>query len=255
MVPDLRGSAFSVHEVGTRATGMGGAFVAVADDGSALCYNPAGIAFQRGFRMQMDALFVHGEFRFTPSSVPAGTIVPEKGYDGFLRPRVLVLPNMFMSRTINSRWTLGFGSYAPFGLGGNWTNFKDSDPANIKFVGRFHTSRPKMESIWFQPSVAYRLNERMSIGLGIAYVHTHVLLEQSIINPLAEGKVFGETLAPRIFPTDDPVLASGVIARLLPEGRSRLAGVSKNIGASLGFLYRAPEGKWRFGASYRTAVV
>ena len=234
---------------------MGGAFVAVADDGSALFYNPAGIAFQPGFRMQMDGLAVHGQFRFTPSSVPAGTIVPEKGYDGFLRPRVLVLPNMFMTKSMGEKWTVGFGAFAPFGLGGNWTNFKDSDPANIKFVGRFHTSRPKMESIWFQPTVAYRLNNRMSLAVGVAYVHTHVLLEQSIINPLAEGTVFGETLAPRIFPNDDPVLAGRIIARLLPEGRSRLAGVSKNVGGSIGFLYRTPEGKFRFGASYRTAVV
>lgn len=251
----LAGSAFSIHEVGTRATGMGGAFVAVADDGSALYYNPAGIAFQPGFRMQMDGLFVHGEFRFTPSSAPAGTIVPEKGYDGFLRPRVIVLPNMFMSRQLSDKVTIGFGAFAPFGLGGNWTNFKDSDPANIKFVSRFHTTRPKMESIWFQPTLAYRLSPRLSVAVGVAYVHTHVLLEQSIINPLAEGKVFGETLAPKIFPNDDPVAAGRVIARLLPEGRSRLAGVSKNIGASLGVLYRTPDGKWSVGASYRTAVV
>jgi long-chain fatty acid transport protein len=234
---------------------MGGAFAAVADDGSALFYNPAGIAFQPGFRMQMDGVFVHGEFRFTPSAVPAGTIVPEKGYDGFRRPRVLVLPNMFMTKAMGPKWTLGFGAFAPFGLGGNWTDFKDGDPANIKFVARFHTSRPKMESIWFQPTAAYRLNDRMSIAVGVAWVHTHVLLEQSIINPYAEGVVFGQQLAPAVFPNSDPAQAAKVIARLLPEGRSRLAGTSNNIGGSLGFLYRDRKGKYSFGASYRTAVV
>src|SRR5258708_3578060 len=67
------GSAFSIQEIGTRATGMGGAFIAVASDGSALYYNPAGIAFQDGLRMEMDTLLVHGNFKFTPSSVPNGT--------------------------------------------------------------------------------------------------------------------------------------------------------------------------------------
>lgn len=249
------GSAFSILEIGTRATGMGGAFVAVASDGSALYYNPAGIAFQDGFRMQMDLTLVHGNFKFTPSDAPNGTVVPEGGYQGFIRPKILVLPNMYMTKRVNPKWTLGFGSFAPFGLGGNWTNFRDDDPRRTKFVARFHTTRPKMESIWMQPTAAYRVTEGLAVAVGVALVHTHVLLEQSILNPLEEGKVFGEELAPKIFPTADPVTAGRIIARLLPEGRSRFAGTSKNIGGSLGILYWNPRLKTRFGASYRTAVV
>jgi long-chain fatty acid transport protein len=248
------GSAFSIQELGTRATGMGGAFVAVASDGSALYYNPAGIAFQDGVRMQMDALFVHGNFRFTPSSVPNGTIVPEGGYQGFISPQILMVPNMFMTMRLNPKWTFGFGAFAPFGLGGNWTNFQDSDPKNTKFVARFHTTRPKMESIWAQPTAAYRVNDRLSIALGVALVHTHVLLEQSILNPLEEGKTFGEQLASKIFPSADPATAAKIIGRLLPEGRSRFAATSNNIGGSFGLLYWLPRSKTRVGATYRTAV-
>lgn len=64
------GSAFSVAELGTRAAGMGTAFIATADDGSALFYNPAGISFQPGRKMEMDTTTVVGLFRFTPSSTP-----------------------------------------------------------------------------------------------------------------------------------------------------------------------------------------
>ncbi len=248
------GSAFSILEIGARATGMGGAFVAVASDGSALYYNPAGIAFQDGFRMQMDTLLVHGNFKFTPSTAPNGTIVPEGGFQGFISPQILVVPNMYMSMRLNPKWTLGFGSFAPFGLGGNWTNFKDDDPRNTKFVARFHTTRPKMESIWMQPTLAYRVNDRLAVAMGVALVHTHVLLEQSILNPLEEGAVFGEQLASKIFPGADPVTSGRIIARLLPEGRSRFAATSNNIGGSLGVLYWHPRWKTRFGASYRTAV-
>ena len=38
--------------VGTRAEGMGGAFVAVADDASAVYWNPAGIAMGATFDVQ-----------------------------------------------------------------------------------------------------------------------------------------------------------------------------------------------------------
>jgi long-chain fatty acid transport protein len=233
---------------------MGGAFVAVASDGSALFYNPAGIAFQRGLRMQMDTLLVHGNFKFTPSVTPNGTVVPEGGYQGFISPKILVVPNMYMSAQLSKKWTLGFGAFAPFGLGGNWTNFDDGDPRNTKFVARFHTTRPKMESIWLQPTVAYRVNERLAVSVGVAAVHTHVLLEQSILNPLEEGKVFGEQLGPQIFPGADPAAAARIVARLLPEGRSRFAATSRNIGGVVGVLYSHPKWKTRFGATYRTAV-
>ncbi|MBS1856454.1 MAG: outer membrane protein transport protein [Acidobacteria bacterium] len=248
------GSAFSIHEIGTRSAGMGGAFVAVASDGSALFYNPAGIAFQPGFRMQMDTLFVHGDFRFTPSQAPNGTIVPPGGYQGFISPQLLMVPNLWMTARVSSRWTVGFGSFAPFGLGGNWTNFQDGDPADTKFVARFHTTRPKMESIWMQPTIAYRVTDNLSVAVGGALVHTHVLLEQSILNPLEEGVVFGKQLAPMIFPGANPTMAGSIIARLLPEGRSRFAATSNNIGGNLGILYWHPRWKTRFGFNYRTAV-
>src|SRR4026209_1125163 len=40
--------------VGTRAAGMGGAFVAVADDASATYWNPAGLALGRMFSLVVD---------------------------------------------------------------------------------------------------------------------------------------------------------------------------------------------------------
>ena len=47
------GSGFSIFEQGAKATGMGGAFVATADDPSAIFYNVAGIAQLR--RMEVSA--------------------------------------------------------------------------------------------------------------------------------------------------------------------------------------------------------
>ncbi|HEY0283950.1 MAG TPA: hypothetical protein VGC23_01065, partial [Vicinamibacterales bacterium] len=45
--------AQSFGGVGTRAEGMGGAFVAVADDASAIYWNPAGIATGSTFDLQV----------------------------------------------------------------------------------------------------------------------------------------------------------------------------------------------------------
>lgn len=250
----LEASAFSIRELGARAMGMGGAFVSIADDGSALYYNPAGIAFQDGLRFEMDGLTVVGLFRFHPSDTPQGQFVPEKGFNGSVSPGALFVMSMFMSKEISKKWTFGFGVFSPFGLSANFTGFKDSDPAESKFVARFAGTRARLESIWFQPTVAYRLTENSSIALGAALVHTHLLIEQSILNPLDDGSVFGEEIAGLVFPGEDPELAGRSIARLLPEGRSRLAGTSQSLGVNAGYLYRHPGSKTRFGAMYRSAV-
>ncbi|HEY3132565.1 MAG TPA: outer membrane protein transport protein [Acidobacteriota bacterium] len=250
----MRASGFTILELGARGAGMGGAFVAIADDGSALFYNPAGIAFQKGLRVEMDGFLVKGFFHFFPSIVPRGTIVPNDGYSGNVSPKFQILSNLFISKDLTSKWTLGFGVYSPFGLGDNWTNFKDSDPTATKFVGRFAGTRGRLENVWFQPTIAYRLGDNSSVAVGPAIVYTHIMLEQSILNPLEEGLVFGRQIAPLIFPNQDPALAARSIARLLPEGRSRIAGIAFAPGVTAGYMYKHTQSKTNFGVMWRSPV-
>jgi long-chain fatty acid transport protein len=247
-------SSFSIFENGVRASGMAGAFVAIANDGSAIFYNPAGIAFQKGNRMEMDSLGVIGLFRFFPSDTPPGTIVPEKGFNLNVRPHLIPVMSMFMTKEVSPKMTFGFGMFAPFGLAANATNFKDSDPTNIKYVGRFAGTRAALQSFWLQPTVAYKLTPNSSIGIGIAWVHTHLLIERSLINPLDDGKVFGAKLASKIFPGVDPGQASAVIARLLPEGRSKLSGTSNSPGFNAGYIWKNDKTKTSVGLMWRSAV-
>ena len=249
-----RGSAFSIAELGARAAGMGTAFTAVADDGSALFYNPAGIAFQPGMRLQMDNLVVVGFFHFFPLAPPFGTIVPEKGFNGSIRPKFIAVGSMYASQQISDRLTVGFGVFAPFGLADNFTNFNDSDPPLTKYPGRFAGTRARLESIWFQPTFAYRVTPNSSFAVGPALVFTHLFLEQSILNPLDDALEFGREAANDVFPGVDKELAARSIARLLPEGRARIAGTSKSPGISAGYLYKHPRGVINLGLMYRSAV-
>ena len=252
--PVLWGSAFSISELGARASGMGTAFTAVADDGSALFYNPAGIGFQPGTHLQMDGLVVVGLFHFFPSSPAPGTIVPSNGFSGSIRPHYIPVASMYATKQLSPKMTLGFGVFTPFGLAANFTNFHDSDPALTKYTGRWAGTRAQLQSFWFQPTVAYRIKPNHSVAIGIAFVHTHLLLEKSILNPLDDGLKFGREAANTIFPGIDKEQAARVIARLLPEGRSRLAGTANSPGFNLGYLYKHPEGKWSFGFMFRSAV-
>ncbi len=51
LLPAAAFGGFLAIEEGARATGMGGAFTAVADDATAVFWNPAGLAFTDGFKL------------------------------------------------------------------------------------------------------------------------------------------------------------------------------------------------------------
>jgi len=248
------GSAFSIRELGVRAQGMGGAFTAVADDASALFFNPAGIAFQNGLQLEMDSLVVVGLFRFFPSITPPGTIVPEKGYHGSVSPKFIPVGNLYLTKTITDRITFGLGAFAPFGLAANFTNFNDGDPARGKYPGRFAGTRARLEVFWLQPTIAFKLSPNSSVAVGPAFIHTHLFYEQSILSPYDDGKTFGREVAGLLFPGQNPVEAARSIARLLPEGRFRLAGTANSAGINLGYLYRHPGTKTNIGFSYRSGT-
>jgi long-chain fatty acid transport protein len=247
-------SAFSIAELGARAAGMGTAFTAVANDGSALMYNPAGIAYQPGLLFEMDNLVVVGLFRFVPSSPPVGQIVPEKGFHGSIRPKFIPVGALYATNQINDRLTWGVGIFTPFGLAANFTNFNDTDPPLTKFPGRWAGTRARLESAWFQPTLAVRMSESHSIAVGPALVLTHLMIESSFLNPQDDALEFGREAADEIFPGVDPELAARSIARLLPEGRSRIAGTSTSLGVAGGYLYRHPTERFSLGLMYRSAV-
>ena len=251
----LFASAFAVNELGARAQGMGGAFCSIASDASAIFFNPAGMAFIPGTNFQMDNLVVAGQFRFIPSDAPVGTVVPAKGFSGATSQPFIPIASLYFTHRINPRITVGFGGYTPFGLAANFTNFNDGDPANTKFVGRFAGTRAGLQAYWLQPTVSIRLADSQAIAIGIAYVHTHLFLEQSFFNPLEPPTPYGLALAREIFPGVDPDQAYRSFARLLPEGRLRAAATANAPAFSAGYMLKNKRTGFNVGLMMRSAVV
>ncbi len=174
---EVFGAGFHIHEQGAKAMGMANAFVAQADDPSALFFNPAGIAYLEGTQISLGVTTImvpETEFEGTTSlggGAPLAT--NEKA-----RKDVFFPPNFYLTHSMENQpisFGIGFNSIYP--LAKRWkstSNFRDE----IKEIS--------IKPFNVQPTVAYRIDKwNLAIAAGLDYTYAQVWLEKSPYSPLA----------------------------------------------------------------------
>ena len=153
LVPQcLRASGLSKPvNVGPKAIGMGGAFVAIADDPTAIYHNPAGITQIKGhqFHLGMDGLIT--DLSYTP---PAGTA--EKAKSEFLP-----VPSFGYVTDLGSPIFFGLGLFFPHGNGGKFST-ASAIPSNA--------NEGQIYSMELSPTVAWLVIPELSIGASLRVV-------------------------------------------------------------------------------------
>ncbi|MGD8394682.1 MAG: outer membrane protein transport protein [Candidatus Eiseniibacteriota bacterium] len=160
-------AGFAIYEQGARAMAMGGAFAAVADDPSAMFYNPAGLA-----RADSRQLYVGPSFIVVPARQFAG-IAPYPGYGVEAESTAdLFYPvNAYLVMPLDGRWTLGAFLNSPFGLKVEW-----DDPA--RFPGRYVSTHSEVIPFYFGSQIGVALGEHVALGGGVTLAHSSVTLRQ-----------------------------------------------------------------------------
>src|SRR2546427_1290161 len=160
------------------AIARGNAFVATADNPTAMYYNPAGISQLEGQNIQAGSLFylnIYTDYE-SPSGAQTKNItkiipVPQLGY-------TLTLKDMPFS--------FGLGVYAPFGLGMEW-------PENAPF--RNAGLEAKLTYITLNPVVAWRPHPTLSIAVGPTFDYSEAKLRQGIFVSPYQLQFKGDDLA------------------------------------------------------------
>ncbi len=172
----LFASGFSIYEQGSRATGMAGAFLARADDPSAVFYNPAGIAGLPGWQFQMGATAIQTQFSFT------GPLSMDQYYYSAAKKGLFFPPHFYATYAFNEKLSFGLGMYSPFGLASTW---KD------KWVGRLLATNTELRTIFINPVAAYKIWDNLSVAAGVSWVQASVVLEKDIL--FAPRYLFGHS--------------------------------------------------------------
>lgn len=144
---------------GAAASGMGNAFAAQADDPSALHYNAAGITQLSGVQFMAGSSFIGGptEFRNAAGVTTSG----DRGGSAAWPPpsHFYVTANLKdLGFNALSNVTVGLGVNNPFGSLSRYPNDGPFRSA-VTFV--------QLPLIDIKPTIAYKLNDQLSFGLGV----------------------------------------------------------------------------------------
>ncbi len=146
-------AAFQLME--QNASGLGTAYAgsaAVADNASTIFFNPAGMT-QLGSGIQLSA----GVTGVGPSYEYRNQAGVKSGGDA---GGWAAVPNAYLSGQLTKDLFLGLGISAPFGLATEY------DP---NWAGRAYAIKSDIKTVNINPSVAYRVSDKVSLGFGLNY--------------------------------------------------------------------------------------
>ncbi|HEX2568995.1 MAG TPA: outer membrane protein transport protein [Polyangia bacterium] len=203
---------FEIPDNGTEALGRGGAFVAKADDGTALEYNIAGLARQRGTRITLNGNFLFHDTQFTRAGTYASDpSTPGYGAYGGLRyptihdsNRIGALPFIAVTTDFGwfKRWTFGFGLYTPssiaqhnYNVGPRAAGATDDPPAQVTLPGgvvapgpgRYDVARTNLLIVYPTLAAAVRLARWIDIGAAFQIVYSRLDLANASVTPFGGG--------------------------------------------------------------------
>lgn len=157
--PDLAGAeGFRIMPQGASAEGQANAFAAQADDPSAIHYNPAGLTQLRGVQFSAGTNLVGGSVSYKSPT----------GFDvrGDVGGSVAIPPpsNLYITANLKDLGitalgdtALGLGVTSPFGLNVRYPNDGPFSSA---------VTTAQLPLIDIKPTIAFKLNDQLSFGLG-----------------------------------------------------------------------------------------
>jgi long-chain fatty acid transport protein len=197
-----RASGFLLYEQSATALGKGSAMVASARDPSAAWFNPAALGFVAFAAAALN----------TAVLVPSTSFEPRLPGPGVANPReARLVPSLFAHVPLGDRVQTSLALLAPFGLAVVWPD---------GWVGAQDSLSTALTVIALNPSLAVRIDDRLSVAAGLSVMHGSVSLALALPTP--------------------------------PGGLATLSGEAWGVGFNLAVLFRLLPDQLHLGASYRS---
>jgi long-chain fatty acid transport protein len=162
LCPSAYPAGFLVYNQDAASVGMGNAFTAIADNPSAVFYNPAGLNQLEGTQVSsgLQVIISHASFRGAESGDTTDmhdkTPTPVTGY---------------ITHKVNDKVSIGGGIFTPFGLVTEWPS---------RWEGDGISTYSALRTFFVNPAVSIQVHPRLSIAAGINYVYSDFKIRRSI---------------------------------------------------------------------------
>ena len=227
------------------ASGLGNAFAggaAVTDDASVQFYNPAALTEIKGTQASAAGHYIMPSAKLSNASARVVTLgnipytgsVDDAGVNGFV-------PNFYYTRDLNRKTKFGFALNVPFGL---------STEYDAGWIGRYHAIKSAVETINLNPSLAFKVNDQLSLGAGVSAQYFAAELTSAIDS--------GSICYAQVLKAGGNPAVSCAPANLTPgnqavDSYAKIKGSDWGYGFNLGLLYK-PTDAMRIGIAYRSSI-
>lgn len=209
LAQEFEAQGFQVNFQGQKQQGMGGTGNALPLDAASVFFNPGSVSFLKENSVNIG---------FTPTF--ANTLFEDANTTSIGRTNSpMGTPFSVYAvyrKNEESKFFYGVGIYTPFG---STIQYEDA------WTGRFALTKLQLKSIFIQPTVSYKLNDKIGIGAGFVYTIGNVNLQKDIPVQDVDGTY----------------------------GHAELDGKASGFGYNVGLFVQATE-KLNIGLSYRSKV-
>jgi long-chain fatty acid transport protein len=224
----------SVKQVGSATSGG----AAVAEDASTIFFNPAGMTRLQGKQVMLAGHHISFSTEFSGSGatnpILGGAAI--SGGDGGDAGTSAFTPSFYYAQGLNEQLWVGLGVSAPFGMSTEY----DKD-----WVGRYHAIKSTVMTINFNPSLAYKVNNQLSLGAGLNFMRASAELTNAMdYSAICVGEAGPATCA---------ALGLATVGNPLTDGNFSVEGDDWGYGFNLGLLYEVNQ-QMRIGAAYRSKI-
>jgi long-chain fatty acid transport protein len=173
-------AGFRLPEAGAKAMGMGFAFTAQADDPSAIYFNPAGLTQLEGQNVTVGVTYIrrYGDAFTGITPLTGGAVVSETQKD-----LNFFIPNAYYVRKASPNLAYGVGLFVPFGLG---LEYRDRNTS----IFRNQITMIDLMTLVVNPTVAWKVNDVLSVGAGIDFLYGKAKMERTPVSPALGGNIY-----------------------------------------------------------------
>ena len=255
---------YQVNNMSARQAGMGHVGTAMQLDSESIFFNPAAASLQQSrfdLSVGMTGIFSNCHFRTLPTLENGYTSGPVEKSKNFATPL-----HLYLNYKPTERLSVGVGFYTPDGSSIDWGD---------NWSGAHLVQQISLQAFTVQPTVSYKLSERLSVGAGLTITWGNFDLSRAML-PVGRGN---QTLVAGFTQVGALLGMAGAQLGLSPEQiaayqaqaqagadyfannlqqapivSAQLEGSSKvAVGVNAGALYRIND-QWSLGMTWRSRV-